>query len=116
MTHYDLSVWRRRSYPLPLYRPNDHQKKRPAVVVSSSTYNRERQDLILVAVTSQLKSSGYFGDVIISQWQQAGLIRPSVVKSIFTTVEKGLALKKLGRLGQDDRRALKETLEAVIGE
>ncbi len=91
-------------------------KRRPAVVVSSSTYNRERQDLILLAVTSQLKPSGYFGDVTIRQWKEAGLIKPSVVKPIFTTVERGLVLKKLGRLRQDDRRLLKERLGAIIGE
>ena len=30
-------------------------KKRPAVIVSSSTYNRERPDIVLVAVTSQMQ-------------------------------------------------------------
>ena len=30
-------------------------KKRPAVIISSITYNTERPDLIIMAVTSQLK-------------------------------------------------------------
>ena len=31
-------------------------KKRPAVVISSETYNTERPDLIIMAVTSQIAS------------------------------------------------------------
>jgi mRNA interferase MazF len=53
---------------------------------------------------------------MISIWKQAGLIKPSVIKPIFTTIEKSLVLKKLGRLGQDDRRVLKETLQTVLSE
>jgi mRNA-degrading endonuclease toxin of MazEF toxin-antitoxin module len=34
-------------------------KKRPAVVVSSSVYNRERPDIVLVAVTSQMRPSAF---------------------------------------------------------
>ena len=32
-------------------------KKRPAVVVSSSAYNRDRPDIIILAVTSQMAAS-----------------------------------------------------------
>jgi mRNA interferase MazF len=65
-------------------------KKRPAVVVSSEAYNHQRPDIIIMAVTSQMRSADYFGDVAISDWRQAGLLKPSVIKPIFTTVEKGL--------------------------
>ena len=62
-------------------------KKRPAVVVSSAAYNRNRPDIILMAVTSQEHSSGYFGDVAVAGWQQAGLFKPSVIKPIFITYD-----------------------------
>ena len=39
-------------------------KKRPAVVVSSFEYNKNRQDLVLMAVTSQSKSATVFGEVL----------------------------------------------------
>ncbi|MBE9109987.1 type II toxin-antitoxin system PemK/MazF family toxin [Nodosilinea sp. LEGE 07298] len=32
------------------------QKKRPSVIISSSEYNAARPDLILIAVTSQVKT------------------------------------------------------------
>jgi mRNA-degrading endonuclease toxin of MazEF toxin-antitoxin module len=40
-------------FPLPT---NLLLKKRPAVVISSETYNTERPDLIIMAVTSQIAS------------------------------------------------------------
>jgi hypothetical protein len=42
----------------------------------------------------------------ISNWQHAGLWRPSIVQPVFTILELRLVLKKLGRLALDDRRAL----------
>jgi len=75
-------------------------KKRPAVIISSDEYNRNRPDIILMAVTSQMRSADFYGDLPVKQWQQAGLLKPSVVKPICTTIEKRLILKTLGRLDQ----------------
>jgi len=91
-------------------------KKRPAVVVSSATYNRKYPDLIIMAVTSQKKPSDVFGEVTIIQWKKAGLLKPSVVKPVVATIEKELVLKKLGRLVEEERRALLETLQKILGE
>jgi len=38
-------------------------KKRPAVVISSSLYNEISQDIIIMAVTSQMEKTGEIGDV-----------------------------------------------------
>jgi len=91
-------------------------KKRPAFIISSRAYNRQRPDIILMAVTSQMQSANYFGDMTISQWQQAGLLKASVIKPIFTTVEKGLVLKKLGSISDNDRKELKKAIQSIIGE
>lgn len=91
-------------------------KKRPAVIVSSNAYNQNRPDIVIMAVTSQSHSSGYFGDVRIQKWQQAGLLKPSVIKPILTTVEKSLVIKKLGCIVNNDRSALNEGLQNFLGE
>jgi mRNA interferase MazF len=91
-------------------------KKRPAVIVSSSKYNEKKPDIIIMAVTSQMHSVKYFGDVFLKEWEQAGLLKPSIIKPIFTTIEKGLVLKKLGRISQNDRILLHETLQTIIDE
>jgi len=61
-------------------------KKRPAVVVSSSAYNLERPDLILLAVTSQVRAGTSFGECPVGQWQKAGLLKPSAIKPVVTAI------------------------------
>ena len=91
-------------------------KKRPAIVVSSATYHRERPDLIIMAVTSQLRPSTTVGEVFIVDWQKAGLLKPSAIKPIVTTIEKGLILRKFGHLEEADRQALQHVLRTILGE
>ena len=90
-------------------------KKRPAVIVSSAAYNVARLDLILMAVTSQVRATAAFGEVLISEWQKAGLLKASVVKPVLATVERRLILRRLGRLEQTDRATLRQTLPAILG-
>ena len=90
-------------------------KKRPAVIISSGDYNRHRPDIIIMAVTSQIHSPRYFGDLTITDWQQAGLLKPSAVKPILTTIEKSLLFKSLGRLSDSDRSELLSNLQNILG-
>ena len=83
-------------------------KKRPAVVVSSAAYHRNHPDIIIMAITSQIKSSMAFGEVTLAQWETASLLKPSVIKPVFTTVDKNLVIKNLGQLHEEDRQALKK--------
>lgn len=76
-------------------------KKRPAVVVSSGAYHQATLDLIVAAITSQ-PHGDRLGEVTIAEWQAAGLLKPSVVKPVLTTLDRRLVLKRLGRLGETD--------------
>jgi mRNA interferase MazF len=73
-------------------------KKRPAVVVSSEKYHMSRPDLIIMAVTSRLHQVDKLGEMLVMEWQSAGLIKPSVFKPILATIENTLVLKQLGSL------------------
>jgi mRNA interferase MazF len=90
-------------------------KKRPAVVVSSASYNNARRDLILAAVTSQVSRATQVGDVEVSEWEGAGLLKPSVIKPILTTIEQRLVIRTLGRLRADDEGALRDMLRVILG-
>lgn len=90
-------------------------KKRPAVVVSSAAYNAARRDIILMAVTSQVRATTGVGEVVVSDWQRAGLLKASVIKPVLTTVEKGLILSTLGQLEPADQSTLRNTLRLIIG-
>ena len=90
-------------------------KKRPAVVVSNRTYSTARPDLIVMAVTSQLRPNPGLGETWISHWQAAGLLKPSVVKPVFATLEQRLVLRRLGALDDGDRAALRNAISEIIG-
>lgn len=90
-------------------------KKRPAVIVSSSGYTANRRDLVIMAITSQVRQPLGFGEALVADWQEAGLIKPSVFKPVFTTIEQGLVVRVMGSLSVADQRALRETIVQVIG-
>ena len=90
-------------------------KQRPAVVISSSRYNAERPDLILLAITSQVRASLAFGEALVADWQTSGLIKPSVFKPLITTLEQVLVIKRLGNLSTNDETVLRTVIEKIIG-
>lgn len=90
-------------------------KKRPAVIISSNAYNTERPDLIIMAVTSQLKPTSIIGEVILQDWQAAGLLKPSAIKPVITTIEKPMVIRTMGRLKDNDQVALQESLKVILG-
>lgn len=100
--------------PFPFTDQSD-QKKRPAVVVSSAAYHRERSDLILMAVTSQAHLTATIGEAAIAGWKEAGLLKPSVLKPILFTLNRSLVLRKLGYLRQQDLESLRKSLTSILG-
>ena len=52
---------------------------------------------------------------MVSHWEEAGLIKPSVIKPVFTTVEKALVIQKMGRLHNDDLLSLNKALQTILG-
>ena len=90
-------------------------KQRPGVIVSSAAYNRVRRDVILMAVTSQVRGSGGYGELLVQDWQAAKLLKPSAIKPVFATLEQALVIKSLGKLSQRDQQQLKEMIGKVLG-
>lgn len=91
-------------------------KKRPAVVVNSDIYQSQYADLIIMAITSQNKLMSGVGEVIVTEWSNAGLVKPSVIKPVIATIEKGLIIRKLGKLENGDRQVLKNALSEILAE
>lgn len=90
-------------------------KKRPAVVVSGLAYNSARPDIVVMAITSQLRSAAALGEVWLTQWQQAGLLKPSSIKPVFATIEQRLVMRQLGTLVPADQAALRTAIAETIG-
>jgi mRNA interferase MazF len=90
-------------------------KKRPAVVVSSRGYNEDRLDVVLMAITSQLRISATSGDLSVQSWNVAGLLKPSVIKPVFATIEQSLVIRRLGALDATDKQALRDAIARILG-
>jgi mRNA interferase MazF len=90
-------------------------KKRPAVVISSAAYQRERPDLIIMAITSQVRPTQTLGEVVVKDWQGTGLLKPSAIKPVIATIEKPLIISTLGRLKDNDQAALRNAIREIVG-
>lgn len=90
-------------------------KRRPAVVISGSAYNLARPDVIVMAVTSQLRRAPALGEVWLEGWEGAGLLKPSAVKPVIATLERGLVIRRLGALAEGDQAALRQAMAELLG-
>ena len=68
-----------------------------------------------MAVTSQLHPSRGPGEVMIHDWQAAGLLKPSAIKPVFATIEQTMIQRRLGALEAPDQVALRQAIPAVLG-
>ncbi|HEU0215199.1 MAG TPA: type II toxin-antitoxin system PemK/MazF family toxin [Stellaceae bacterium] len=90
-------------------------KRRPAVVVSNFSYSSVRPDVIVMAVTSQLRANRALGEVPVIEWQGAGLLKPSAIKPVFATLEQSLVIRRLGMLDTADCAALRDGIARILG-
>jgi mRNA interferase MazF len=90
-------------------------KKRPAIVASNRTYNAAKPDVVVMAVTSQLRASAALGEVWVQEWKAAGLLKASAIKPIFATLEQALVTRQLGALHAADREALRRVIAQTLG-
>ncbi len=100
--------------PLP-FSDQSASKRRPAVIVSNHAYNEGRRDVVVMAVTGQLRPTPGLGEVWLNHWAEAGLLKPSVVKPVFATIEQRLIIRSLGALHASDRVALRQAIAETIG-
>jgi mRNA interferase MazF len=89
-------------------------KKRPAVVVSSRAYNVSKPDIVVMAVTSQLRATAALGESWIQDWRVAGLLKSSAIKPVFATLEQVMVLRQLGRLTSADQGSLKSAINRIL--
>jgi mRNA interferase MazF len=90
-------------------------KKRPAVVVSCNAHNNLSADIVIMAITSNIEKTVRIGECLIEDWQEAGLLKPSMIKSAISTIEQALVLKKLGKLSQKDFISMNTVLKELLG-
>ncbi|MBA2243701.1 MAG: type II toxin-antitoxin system PemK/MazF family toxin [Gemmatimonadetes bacterium] len=83
-------------------------KQRPALILLDAG----DEDMLVARITSQIPVAQY--DVNLSDWQQAGLLRPSVARvHKLATLERSLVKRKLGTLTSADWTRVRERIQRL---
>ena len=88
-------------------------KLRPAVVISSSAYHRGRKEVVIAAITSNVRRR-LVGDHPIMDWKRAGLLFPSTATGIIRTIAPGIIGRRLGVMGETDMEAINRELRRSL--
>ena len=88
-------------------------KRRPAIVVSSSTYHQHRPDVIVGIMTSQIQKATTPTDYLLKDWVKAGLHRPSAFRTFLATLP-ATAATPIGHCSERDWRGIVDCLRRAI--
>lgn len=88
-------------------------KRRPAVVISSDAYHRQRPDVILGVITSNTSSATTEFDYVLGDWRAAGLHSPSAFRAYFS-MSTSKAVKVVGKLSVRDWEKVQERIKKAI--
>ena len=89
-------------------------KKRPALVVSSNEYNDGCPDLIVAQITGRVDVPRRPGDYRVQDGRETGLLRPSLVRARLTTLNRGVILRRLGRMPGGDMVSVDRALRSAL--
>ena len=87
-------------------------KVRPAIVVSQTSYQAARRELVIIPITSQ--GTSYHFDVVLFDWATAGLIKASVAKGVLQTVEAAAVQRAIGKLSAADSAKVLANLPKIL--
>lgn len=89
-------------------------KLRPAVIISSDDYNSQTPDVLIASITSNLGAVSHPGDYQLTDWQAAGLLKPSLAQTKLTTIASSRIGRKLGALSTSDLAAFNQGLRQAL--
>ena len=90
-------------------------KRRPAVILSSPFYHRQRPDVIVGLVTSQVDSAISPTDYLLRDWAQARLIQRSAFRTFLVTLPRSVIKRKIGKLSDRDWQSVLERIQRAFG-
>lgn len=89
-------------------------KHRPALVLSSRAYHKNRQEVVVAAVTSNVDRV-LFGDYTLAEWKKAGLLFPSLVTGILRTIKLQMIHRRLGSVSARELTAIDANVRNILG-
>jgi mRNA interferase MazF len=98
--------------PFP-FTDQDASKRRPALVLSSTTFNSSVQHSVLAMITSA-KNSNWLLDVAISDLPGEGLTSASIIRMKLFTLDNRLIIRQADRLSNTDRQAVSNAFNQLF--
>lgn len=86
-------------------------KKRPALIVSSIEYHNQHHDVVILPITGVKQLTD---QLKINFWQTAGLLKPSWLKPMVTTISVDLVERCLGTIDQKDKVIVTRAIRQLI--
>jgi mRNA interferase MazF len=89
-------------------------KRRPAIVLSNDTYHKERPDVIVGLVTTNLAAATSSSDYTLQDWRQAGLRSASAFRT-YLGMESPANIHVIGHLSDRDWQGVLAAVRRAIG-
>ncbi len=86
------------------------EKRRPVLVVSPLEFSMRHDDIVVVPLTGRTQGHG----LRLDKWREAGLVKPTWLKTLIATVAESLVEKRLGRLRPEDDGKVKLLLSMLV--
>lgn len=91
------------------------QKKRPAVIISNNNYNETHEDVVVVALTSNVESRDFTITLTSDDLEDGTLKVTSMIRADkIYSLNKSIILKTFGRIKPDILSKIKDSLLKLI--
>ena len=91
------------------------RKVRPVVVISHDSFNSYSEDVIVIGVTSNIKKERYALPLTNADLNEGNLFTGCMIKvENILRLEKGLIIKKIGKINEDKLNEIFEILDKII--
>ena len=91
------------------------QKKRPAIIISSDKYNETNEDIVVVAITSNIESRNFTITLTADDLEDGVLKVTSMIRvDKIYTLNKSIVIKTFGRVKPDILAKIKDSILKLI--
>ena len=94
-----------------------NRKQRPVLIISSDSYNRLTEDIVVVAITSQLKNLDYSVVIELKDLNEGKLKVTSAVRADKVyTLSKNIISKKFGQVNLEVLEGVRTKINELISD